>query len=352
MSARLKPFAAWFGRHFKTIALVGTVAGIAIALYGQREAILAFDWRISSFWILGSILLFAIPPIVQGVSFWMILRALGLESRFDEALLIWMRSFLLRYAPSGALALVIRVRERERFGASTAHVWTATGYEQLVALASGAVVCLAGFLATGAWPPVIAILVAVPALAVAVLLRPGYLGRWLQALLGRRGIEIPALLRGRTLAAVIALNALGWIATGAATWMLIHSVSPQPTPEVAWLVGAYALAWMLGFLVPLLPGGLGLREGTLIAFLAGRFGAGVATALALALRLANTLGEFVAIGGTEVAYLVWKRLHPRASEMWPELRRAEAAGASPLGARGPARTRGGRAGGRGGGFGE
>ena len=85
---------------------------------------------------------------------------------------------------------------------------------------------------------------------------------------------------------------------------------------------------MLGFLVPLLPGGLGLREGTLIAFLAGPFGAGVATALALALRLVNTLGEFVAIGGTEIAYLVWGRLHPRGPEIWPEIRRPRTGGES------------------------
>ena len=234
----LRALASAFGRNFKPIAAVGTVAGIALALYSQRQAIAEFDWRLSWPIFTAAVMLFAVAPVAQGVSFWTILRFLALPSRFDEALLIWMRSFLLRYAPSGALALVIRVRERERFGASTAHVWTATGYEQLVALASGAVVCLAGFLATGAWPPVIAILVAVPALAVAVLLRPGFLGRWLQALLGRRGIEIPALLRGRALLAVIALNALGWIATGAATWMLIHSVTRSRRPRS---LGSWAL---------------------------------------------------------------------------------------------------------------
>jgi uncharacterized membrane protein YbhN (UPF0104 family) len=54
--------------------------------------------------------------------------------------------------------------------------------------------------------------------------------------------------------------------------------------------------------VPLLPGGLGLRDGTLIAFLAGPFGAGAATALAVGLRLANTLGEFLAIAVAEALH--------------------------------------------------
>ena len=46
--------------------------------------------------------------------------------------------------------------------------------------------------------------------------------------------------------------------------------------------------------------------------LAVRYGVGVATALALAIRLANTLGELVAVAILELGYLAW-RLRPRGS---------------------------------------
>jgi len=82
---------------------------------------------------------------------------------------------------------------------------------------------------------------------------------------------------------VVAVNALGWLATGAATWTLIAALTDEPVPALGWLVGVYAFAWMLGFLVPLFPGGLGLRDGTLAVFLSAPFGAGAATGLALAL---------------------------------------------------------------------
>jgi uncharacterized membrane protein YbhN (UPF0104 family) len=65
-----------------------------------------------------------------------------------------------------------------------------------------------------------------------------------------------------------------------------------------------------GFVVPLLPGGLGLRNGTLIAFLATTRGVGAATAIAIALRLANTLGEFLAVGLVELAYQTVVRSRP------------------------------------------
>jgi uncharacterized membrane protein YbhN (UPF0104 family) len=110
-------------------------------------------------------------------------------------------------------------------------------------------------------------------------------------------------------------------------WVLVVALSEPgtPRPNAFWLLGAYSFAWMLGFVVPLLPGGLGLREGTLAAFLAARFGAGVATALALALRLVNTAGEFLAIAAVELGYRVYARLRPRVPELWAELRRPRAA---------------------------
>ncbi|MBD0329505.1 MAG: flippase-like domain-containing protein [Thermoleophilia bacterium] len=293
--------AAAFGRWFKSIAAVGTLVGVGLALYGQRDAIRAFDWQVSWPALLASVALFAVPPFVQAGSFWLILRFLGVPARLDDTLVVWMRSFLLRYAPTGALAFVFRVRERERLGgASRATILTASGYEQLVALAAGAVTCLVGFGLAGAWPPFAAVLVCGGTLAAAVAVRPRFLGHRVQRLLARRGIVVPTLLRGRRLVLVVAVNALGWAATGAAAWTLVAALSARGAPPVAWLVAVYAFAWMLGFLVPLFPGGLGLRDGTLALSLATRVGAGAATALALALRLANTLGELLAIGLTEV----------------------------------------------------
>jgi len=105
-------------RRFRELAAIATVLGIAGALWSERKALVDFDWRLAPASFVAAILLFAVAPFVQAVSFWLMLRLLGLAARLDEALLLWMRSFLLRYAPSGALQLVIRIRERRRFAAS------------------------------------------------------------------------------------------------------------------------------------------------------------------------------------------------------------------------------------------
>ena len=117
-------------------------------------------------------------------------------------------------------------------------------------------------------PPLLADVVLVAALCAAVAPRPAFLGRWVQAQLAGRGLEMPEVMRGRHLAGIVAVNALGWISTGAACYLLIGSLTDGSMPSFLWLTGAYAFAFLLGFIVPLLPGGLGLRDGAVVAFLA------------------------------------------------------------------------------------
>jgi uncharacterized membrane protein YbhN (UPF0104 family) len=304
--------AAWFGRHFRWIAAVATLVGIVVAVVGQREAIAEFDWSVSWPLLAASVLAFAAAPLVQGFSFWLILRMLRVPAPFPEAMLIWSRAFLLRYAPSGALAIVIRVRERDRLAASREQIYMATAYEQLAALLAGAIASVVCFVAAGFWPHWLALAIGIPAVAIAVAVRPAFAGRLLHALLKRRGLEVPRLLRGRHLAIATAVNVPAWAATGLGAFVLIDGMESSKDAGYFWLTAVYALAWLVGFLLPALPGGLGARDGMLVALLAARFGAGVASALAIAVRLANTIGEFVAIGLVEAAHFVVTRIGGRA----------------------------------------
>ena len=135
------------------------------------------------------------------------------------------------------------------------------------------------------------------AAAAALALRPAWLGDRLARWASRRGIAVAGPLRQRTLALMVAIDVAGWAATGAGAALLAHGLLGAAAPGAFVLLGAFALSWVAGVLLPLLPAGLGPRDALLALGLAGALGAGAAASLALALRVVSFAGELVAVGG-------------------------------------------------------
>lgn len=300
-------------RYASPLFAVLTVVGIGLMLWGQRQAILDFDWSISVWTLVGASILFAVPCWVQAVSFHFILVQMTEGARLGVVVWVWMRSFLVRYAPSGLLAFALRVKERERLRASTPQVLLASAYEQVIAICAGAVVCVLAFLSTRAVPPILAIAVAVIAVGLLLMLKPDLAVRWAGRMFRRFGIDVADLVSRRWLALATGINMIAWLATGAASWLLLHALAPTDGPSFHALLGAVAFAWLIGVLVPILPGGLGIREAVLIGLLSAWYPVGVATALAVGLRLIGTVGELVAIGSVEAAAQISRRTHARRS---------------------------------------
>jgi uncharacterized membrane protein YbhN (UPF0104 family) len=289
---------AWLNRWFHWIALVGVTVGLALAVRSQWSAITELDWAGSWRVILAAAALFAVAPLVQASTSWMILRLLGARAPFGAVMVIWAHAYVLRYAPSGALALVYRVRERERVRATREQILASEVYENLGAMTAGACALLLAFAGLRSGPPLLGLVVAIPVIVVAFAVRPKFLGRWVQALLRRRGIETPILL-GRYLLVAVVANLVAWVATGLGFLVILNGLSGEASPGVVWAIAAYSVGYLVGFVVPFLPGGLGAREGALIAVLAPRYGAGAATAISLVTRLAVTIGEALAVS------LIW-----------------------------------------------
>jgi dolichol-phosphate mannosyltransferase len=293
----------WISRRLRPLLALTAVLGLAWAAWSQRDAIGAFDWSIDHGLLALAVALFAVAPLLQGLTFAFGLRRVGASGSAGALARMWARSFLLRYEPSGVVGFAYRVTARERVGASTAQVMTVTGYEQLAVVVAGGAAAVAGFLGAGVHPPVLAIVLFAAAAVIAVAARPAFVGGWLHDRLKARGIETAGPLRGRTLALMVALDAAGWIATGLGAWALARALGATAGLDAFLLLGAFALSWLLGVLVPLAPGGLGLREGSIVLTLGAAIGAGPATALALALRLVSFAGELVAIAMAELAAL-------------------------------------------------
>ena len=283
--------------HGRRLVVVGVASSLVIAVVLQWHAIETFDWRLSWLPFIGAVCLFSLGPLAGGTSFWLILRDLSPTARFGTSIWVWERSFAARYVPSGALTVAVRMVERERLGASRGQMLSATAYEHVVAVAAAAAVSLAAFAAAGRKPPLAAVVVLLCVLAVAVPAQP--VARWW----GRRRpagrVAHSVLPRTGVLLSATVLSACSWLVAGVAAWVFVTSVSAGAAPSFGYLLGAYTFAWLVGFIVPFAPSGLGVREATLIALLAPVVGAAPATALTVGLRLANLAGDFLAIGAVE-----------------------------------------------------
>lgn len=134
-----------------------------------------------------------------------------------------------------------------------------------------------------------------------LLLSPAVLNRLLalaMRLLRREPLEQPMTHRGTATAAAWAL--LGWGVVGVEVWLLGlgMGLSRSSLPAV---VGAYAIAWVAGYLVVVAPAGLGPREIVLGVLLAGALPTGSAVALVLVTRVLQTAADVAMAGAGYVA---------------------------------------------------
>ena len=252
----------------RVLLAAGMVATFAFALYARRGDLATFDWSIDPGALCAAVALLAVPGLVQAATFVVALRRVGGDGPWRDVLRVWARSWLLRYEPSGAVGFAYRVGARERLGATTPQVLTATAYEQLAAIAGGALAAPVGFAVAGLAPPAVALVGAAGAVLALVALRPAWLGGFVRRRLEARGIEAAAPLRGRTVAALVAVHAAGWTATAIGLGLVADGVGAGGAP-VGVLLGAAALSWLAGVLVPLAPGGLGVRDAALAVTITG-----------------------------------------------------------------------------------
>ena len=117
-------------------------------------------------------------------------------------------------------------------------------------------------------------------------------------ILRRPPLETPLSARGMLRAVTWA--ALAWVVAGLQVWLVaveLGMVADMRTFALA--IGGYSLAWVVGFMVILVPAGAGAREGVLLAILVGSLPGGATILLVLVSRALLTLVDlgYAAAGG-------------------------------------------------------
>jgi uncharacterized membrane protein YbhN (UPF0104 family) len=96
----------------------------------------------------------------------------------------------------------------------------------------------------------------------------------------------------------LAWSACGWVFLGLSQVAVIRAIAPGGIASDLWplTIASVALATVAGFVVPITPGGLGVREWVLWTALGSTIERDLAVVAALVLRMSWIVGELVAAG--------------------------------------------------------
>ena len=93
-----------------------------------------------------------------------------------------------------------------------------------------------------------------------------------------------------------------WILKGLSTFYLLRAVYHEPLPPFSWFIlsGIMAISWVVGVINPFTPAGLGVTELSLTILFSSLFsiGAGIATAIAIFIRVWGLIAELICVGIT------------------------------------------------------
>ncbi len=263
---------------------------------GVQQVIQSMDWLY--FWI-GLLVLTSAQPLIGLVS-WVVLRQLGQAVSYFHTFLVNFGSQAAKYLPGGIWAFPGRILGYQRIGVEPAAAVISLLREESILFIGAALIGLAslpeGLLADDWLRLAILIGGAAGILAILAMQLPG---------LGRLISKIPYFkdqAPGRSLETtrlnpawipIALIISLGfWSLTGIGFSYLITAISPSSAQiNLLQAAGIFCLSWCAGYVMILVPSGLGVRETAMTVLMANFLPVADAISLALMARLWWTIGE-------------------------------------------------------------
>jgi len=244
--------------------------------------------------ILGAGLAATIALGVNALSWRAVMVSVGLKASVPSAMRVFLLSQVGKYVPGSVWPVLAQAEFARDHGVSRARAMTGSIVAMVVGVVTAAFVGLVGAALTV--PDAVARYwwVVPVALALIALLTPPVLRR-VVALAFRvtKRTEAPAHISGRALAISAAWSVVMWMLLGLQAWLLLREIAPGPDANYVLATGAFALAWLVGFLVVIAPAGVGAREAALVVLLGSVATGPQALSLALVSRVLMTVADAI-----------------------------------------------------------
>jgi len=251
--------------------------------------------------VAGGTALYIFAIFVWSAGWVILLRAVGERPAWLAGLIVIGLSQVTKYLPGNIVHHIGRVALASHHGLSSGRVVLTMAIElcwlvaassacALMALALGDATAITGISDLSTWQ-VAALMSATAALPILVL---AGLRRWGSQLISDRSAKEVNLLPNVMASLLNFLSHfVNFLIQGAILVLLARGLFGVPF-DAYWLAtGAFALAWVAGFVAPGVPAGIGVREAILAAGLALTVNAGLAIALATSHRIVTVVGDGV-----------------------------------------------------------
>lgn len=295
----------------KAAGLVFTVASLAFAavlvvrhggeLAGQWADLRAAGWRPRPEWLVAALAVATSNLFLLGGAWIRLLRELGGTIGYAEGMRVWTWTNLGRYLPGRVWqlsALTLYLREKRQIGG----IGLGSNLTlQVLLLAIGAAVAFAvlGLRLAEGRVALAGVALGVTALALVVALRPSMVARLsarMGALMGEPDVTVHP--RRAALWEAAAIVVISWFVNGLSLWLLWRGVGASAGPDPWFWTGAFAAAYLTGYVALFAPAGLVVREASLALVLVsfGGIGAAAAAGIAILARLLGIASELAAAG--------------------------------------------------------
>ena len=275
----------WRSRLLSIVLVVVVGVFLVVAVLNNwdavREDLAALSWQD----LLASGVAGALAVTCSGLGWRVVLAGLGERVPLHPALTMFAAGQLGKYVPGSVWTAAIQAELGRRRAIPRSTMLVSYLISLMVAVATGGLVGMLVLLGPGAARGTALWMLLVAGIVAAALIWPGWLNRGLAWVFTRAGrTPPPTALPGRSLAGAVAWLIACWGFFGVHVWLLARPLGADAADLVP-TAGAFALAFVAGLLVVPLPAGAGVREGVLVATLAGSIGAPAALTVSLVSRL-------------------------------------------------------------------
>ncbi len=263
----------------------------------NRDELKYYDWQLNTTYLIGSIILTWLALLGPVVMFKSIFKKIANHQfSFPEIFKYFNLSFIGRYLPGKVWSMAGMVYFADRRGIGKRLSMTVVIINEICFKGSGLFWGLGYFLITRTHPELALAALAVMLLSL-MIIHPVLLQKLIDS--GSKLIKKETIKLNISYGSIIRFfltYLIFWSIYGLSLYLLIKAVYPSTDIPILAAVSSLPLAWTVGFLAVIIPGGIGVREGMLVALLSIFIPAEIALVIAIIQRIIATLIEGINAG--------------------------------------------------------